>query len=527
MPTTIPYPIGIWTLYAGANIDPVLADQPGIVGININEEWDEIELSQGIYNWSGLDDKIAQAKGAGFTAINLNITASSDDTPQWMRDLLPSDQKIALLDDAQQHSSYCKFIQTCLYWNATYHAARKALIAAAGARYSNDPAIVGYIASFCNHNSGDWNIQDTVDPAFTCPDCGTQGPGQECGPQPLDQPQQWLDAGWTRDKMLTVGQEIMDTVAAAFPRQNIKLPIGGLADALAMDTPSNDGYSRLARDVELFVYGTDGTRSGPARSYADRFYFSRNIVTAGWADGSTYDPPYPPGIKPAFGAENYIKFMIRTHGRDYNKVAGLQMVAGATNGGNDCAINGGGAGVCAGCVPGSVPPDVALCMMTAAIDAAISYDVTFVEVFAIDGGNAAFRQLFIDKTLEMGGTPRGAVSPPPPPGPPPPPPPGSPPPPPPPPITSPARFRTTALAGTHMRNIVVGRKIGTTAPPPPPAKPGPVVNLQVTTPHLPSSGTATATWESPFGFDASDLTYRLLLTGGPGTVTIVSQEPIP
>jgi hypothetical protein len=37
------------------------------------------------------------------------------------------------------------------------------LIAAAGAKYSSDPAIVAVnMAAFANHDSNDWNIQNTI-----------------------------------------------------------------------------------------------------------------------------------------------------------------------------------------------------------------------------------------------------------------------------------------------------------------------------------------------------------------------------
>lgn len=80
-------------------------------------------------------------------------------------------------------------------------------------------------------------------------------------------------------------------------------------------------------------------------------------------------------------------------------------------------------------------------------------------------------------------------------------------------------------AGTHARNIILARKrLG-----PPvivPSAPGPVEILDVETPHTPSSGQATATWLSPVGSDAANLSYIAYLTGGSGTITIVSQEPV-
>jgi hypothetical protein len=94
------------------------------------------------------------------------------------------------------------------------------------------------------------------------------------------------------------------------------------------------------------------------------------------------------------------------------------------------------------------------------------------------------------------------------------------------PVVVPARYKTTCDVGTHARNIILGRKVTPSTPPPAPVRPGPVELLNVTTPNIAGSGTATATWLSPAGIDPALLVYRMILTGGPGTITIVSQTPV-
>ena len=76
--------------------------------------------------------------------------------------------------------------------------------------------------------------------------------------------------------------------------------------------------------------------------------------------------------------------------------------------------------------------------------------------------------------------------------------------------------------GTHARNIILGRRRHG-IPAAVPVAPGAVALLDVTTPHTPSSGLATATWFAPLGSVAADLNYRVFLTGGSGTIEIVSQ----
>jgi hypothetical protein len=246
-----PYPIGVWSFFgAGSDIDPDLVANLGIVGIGINVDWDSVNTAPGVYDWHTLDNRIATAKAAGFQYISLAVTDSASQTPTWLLDSLPANQKIALIDPASTHDTFCQPILTALPWNATFHQARLDLIAAMGARYTNDPAIVAVnMASFANHNTQDWNIQDTIG-NIVCPRCPLPPPTL-CGSIIVDQPSQWLAAGWTEPQMLQIGKEMCDAAAAAFPNQNIKLPMGGL-DITFCDL-SGGTYTTLCPDIENYV----------------------------------------------------------------------------------------------------------------------------------------------------------------------------------------------------------------------------------------------------------------------------------
>src|SRR5437667_12737099 len=95
--------------------------------------------------------------------------------------------------------------------------------------YPSDPAIEAVnTAAYAKHDTNDWNIQHTLG-TIACPNC-PQPPPTLCGNIYVDQPAQWIAAGWTEQQMLQVGKEMCDAAAEAFPNQNIKLPIGGLSD---------------------------------------------------------------------------------------------------------------------------------------------------------------------------------------------------------------------------------------------------------------------------------------------------------
>lgn len=387
---SVPYPKGVWCSYGNdINIQPGMASNFGLVGIGITEDWNVVNTGPGVYNWATIDARIAQALAAGFTNMALAITDSSQNTPDWLYNSLPSNEKIQLIDPANVHPTFCEPINTALFWGPTFHQAKKDLIAAMGARYTNHPNVVAVnMAAFCNHNSQDWNVLDYIG-SIQCPTC-PQAPPKLCGLQTgFDQPAQWIAAGWTEQVMLQIGKEICDACAVAFPNQNLKLPIGGISDH-RMAT----NYSLLARDIENYIYG-NVTLGIPPRPYAGRFFMQRNTLDASWQPGSHWDTNIP-----GFDAENYIKYMIRKH----HPQSGLQNVADATNHASRL-----GQGY-TGC-PGFDP----VCVVQTAIDVAISFGVTFYEVFPQDGGNPAFYNMIKAGTIAMGGIPRNSLPPLPPP----------------------------------------------------------------------------------------------------------------
>ena len=395
-----PYPKGVWAPFGPYKVlPPALINNMGIVGVNIAEDWSDLNPSPGEYYWSTLDDEIAQAVAAGFK-VNIVITNSSDKTPQWLLDLLPDGQKINLMDPASNHSTFCGPITTALYWNSVFHHARLDLIAAAGARYSNNPAIQGFMASFANHHSNDWNIQDTVG-LIVCPACPPIIPGYACGNTTVDQVEQWLDAGWTEQAMVEVGKDICDAAAAAFPNQNIKLPIG-VTDSILGATDrghTNGTQTTLCRDIEDYVYGNESLGI-PPRPYANRFFMQRNSFAADWNNGDYWDTHTPD-----FDNDNYIKYMIRAHAHPNPPwttpgQAGLQTIASATDGPlNGCRLNGGPEGPCGR----TCDPE---CVLQTSLEVSLTYNVSFIEIFQDDAVNPAFYPMIRAATLAMGGRPR-------------------------------------------------------------------------------------------------------------------------
>ena len=416
--TLLPYPKGIWAAYGqAADLPPELINDLGVVGLGISEDWSVVNPAPGVYDWTSLDNKIAQAKAAGFK-INLIITNSSDKTPTWLLDdsLPVNPVRIDLIDPSPQHTAYCSPVHTCLYWDPVFHQARLDLIAAAGAHYNSDPEIIAVTMGFANQHSNDFNVLDnvfTVDNPLVCPMCPTTPP-QLCGRLTnIDQPAQWLAAGWTEQELVQVGEELADAYAAAFPNQYIKMPIGGMNDTL-MDKPGVLGtYSTLARDMEDYVYGNP-TLGIPARPYANRFYLQRNTLNADWVSATTYDPPNNP---PGFDGDPYIRYMIRKHAAPTDVggltpgQAGIQLVEAATGHLNGCRQAGGVLTCNNGSCPAGDDPAFDSCVMQASLDEARTFGTDFIEIWAQDAQNPAFYSMITAATVAMGGTPRTSGAP--------------------------------------------------------------------------------------------------------------------
>ncbi len=78
------------------------------------------------------------------------------------------------------------------------------MIAAVGAHFTNNPTVKVVAASFANATSEDWNV-----------------------PHKSVDVQNWFAAGYTTEKLLDAGKQIIDTTMTAFPNQYVTLAIGG------------------------------------------------------------------------------------------------------------------------------------------------------------------------------------------------------------------------------------------------------------------------------------------------------------
>ena len=128
-------------------------------------------------------------------------------------------------------------IQTTIpvFWDPTFLAKKKAMIAALGAHFASNAAIKIVSASFANASSEDWSVPHTP------PDVAN-----------------WLAVGYTSEKMLDAGKQIIDATMAAFPSQQVTMAVAG--NGHTRDVPA---ISIPTRTTLLATRSSPHARRGP------------------------------------------------------------------------------------------------------------------------------------------------------------------------------------------------------------------------------------------------------------------------
>jgi hypothetical protein len=170
---------------------------PDVTGVSIRYAWASLEPTEGVYNWSFLDSEVARVAAAGKEAL-LRIGTQAD-KPAWVT--------TAVTNAGGTFYTFKNGTVTTtipVFWDPTYLAKKKAMIAALGAHFTNNPAVTIVTASFANASSEDWSVPHTPSDVIN-----------------------WFAVGYTSQKMLDAGQQIIDATMTAFPNQYVSLAIGG------------------------------------------------------------------------------------------------------------------------------------------------------------------------------------------------------------------------------------------------------------------------------------------------------------
>jgi hypothetical protein len=245
-PALCDIPHGVFCLLPsgqGAGKNPAIYSDPSVDGVSVRHKWSELERSEGVFDFTFLDTVITMARVSGKNVLlRIGTSGGSADkggnTPKWVFDAvnaepLPASQKFFTWDDNGSKRTIPVF------WDPVYLAKKKAMIKALGAHLANNPVVKIVSASFANASSEDWAVPHTSSDV-----------------------KNWLAAGYTTNKMLGAGKQIIDTTMAAFPYQYVSMAVGGNGPSLDPD------QSYLARNAV-----------GAARaSWPGRFIVQKNTL---------------------------------------------------------------------------------------------------------------------------------------------------------------------------------------------------------------------------------------------------------
>ena len=202
--TVPPIPKGIFSAPAAeANgfPDQILNDRR-IVGLDIIDEWANVEATEGVYDWSFMDSELAKAAAHGKKVL-FGILAGGINVPDWLLADYPDIQTFSFIDPNPYSPTYGQELTMPVYWDPTFLAKKIALIQAAGTHFAANPNIVVVGCAFTNSTTEDWGIPNS--------------------PQDIAN---WQRAGYTTDLMVNAGQTIIDATMAAFPNQWVTTGIG-------------------------------------------------------------------------------------------------------------------------------------------------------------------------------------------------------------------------------------------------------------------------------------------------------------
>lgn len=182
---------------AGQPTDPRVLANPAVDGISIREQWQELEPSKGVYDWSFLDEETARAEKAGKKLL-VRILSEGQSTPPWV---LNEGVRVYPFESRNPWGQAVgKF---AIFWDPNYLAEKKAMIEAVGAHLSGNAAVQVVAAICASARTGDWWIPHT----------------------PADV-EHWHAVGYTTEKMIDVCKQIIDVTMRSFPRQFVTLAVG-------------------------------------------------------------------------------------------------------------------------------------------------------------------------------------------------------------------------------------------------------------------------------------------------------------
>jgi len=206
-------------------VNSAILTNPSVVGVSIRAQWQTVEQTEGLYNWSYFDNQITRAMNAGKTVL-LRIPAGGQNTPQWVFDA--GIQTFSFMDTIRYHDTYGQTLTIPVFWDPVFLAKKKSFIAAMGRHFATNSHIVLVSVACANSITDDWNV-----------------------PSSKTDVKNWLAIGYTSDKLINACNELIDASMEAMPNKTIFLSINASSNHL---DPAPDYVPRNVVERAMKMY---------------------------------------------------------------------------------------------------------------------------------------------------------------------------------------------------------------------------------------------------------------------------------
>lgn len=241
----LPMPKGIISTGAkGIPIDQRIINNSFVDGFMIIQAWNEIETSEGVFNWSHIDSEVNRAKSAN-KIVRIAIHTGGESVPDWVTLNYPTIKEIFVYDKQTSEKRYHP-----AYWDATFIEVKSEFYKAIAERYKNNNNTVFAISvSMVDPNTGDWAFRIDDD----------------------EQKQSFLDAGFTETVFIEAYKQLIDNAMVNFNNKYIITAVGPVAVQLV-----SDKYFAVDEVLE-YAFG----------NYGDQLVIAKGSLNANTPDPTT------------------------------------------------------------------------------------------------------------------------------------------------------------------------------------------------------------------------------------------------
>ena len=219
---------GVYVLNCEGRPLPYLSsflNNPNLDGFSLRAGWEQVEPSEGNYNWSMFDPVVDYAHQYG-KKVMLRVIAGAR-TPEWVYDA--GAFPYVFIDNDPWRSTYGEELTVPIPWDPIYQEKWANLVAVMGQRYADHPA-VKIVAITGPGHGGEMHLGDKGNQAA------------------------WTAMGYTNAVMTQAWIDATDVYREAFPHQHLSI---GIAHPVAFGQPAQvvAGVAAYAADVGVGLQG--------------------------------------------------------------------------------------------------------------------------------------------------------------------------------------------------------------------------------------------------------------------------------